>query len=55
MLNDPLHDTEVVHHLHEGNEKDDSTQNTGEEPVLLDDGLLIEEEDGPDFGLVQKV
>ena len=55
MPNDPLHDTEVVHHLHEGNEEDDSSQDTSEEPVLGDHGLLIEEEDGTDFGLLQKV
>ena len=55
MLDDPLHDTEVVHHLHKGNEEDDGSQDTGEEPVLGDDGILIEEEDGTDFGLLQEV
>ena len=55
MFNDPLHDTEVVHHLHKGNEENDSSQNTGEEPVLVDDGLLVEKEDGTDFGLLQEV
>jgi hypothetical protein len=55
VLDDPLHDAEVVHHLHKSNEEDDSTQNTGKEPVLVDDGLPIEEEDGTDFGLVQEV
>ena len=55
MLNDPLHDTEVVHHLHKGNEEDDGGQNASEEPVLGDDGVLIKEEDGTDFGLLQKV
>lgn len=55
VLDDPLHDTEVIHHLHEGNEEDDSRQNTSEEPVPCDDGVLIEEEDGTDFGLLQEV
>lgn len=55
MLDNPLHDTKVVHHLHKGNKKDDSTQNTGEEPVLFDHGLLIEKEDSTDLGLFQKV
>ena len=54
MLDDPLHDTEVVHHLHKGNEEDDSTQNANKEPVLVD-GIFIEEESGTDFGLVQEV
>jgi hypothetical protein len=41
--------------LHKGNEEDDSSQNTGEEPVLVYDGLHIEEEDGTNFGLLQEV
>lgn len=53
--NDPLHDTEVVHHLHECNEKDDGAQNVGEEPGFIDDGVLIEEEDGADMGFLQEV
>ena len=55
MLDDPLHDTKVVHHLHKGNEEDDGSQNASEEPVLGDDRVLIEEENGTDFGLLQKV
>lgn len=55
MLDDPLHHTEVVHHLHKGNEEDDGSQNASEEPVFGDDGILIKEEDGTDFGLLQKV
>jgi hypothetical protein len=55
ILKEPLHDTKVVHHLHKGDEKDDGTQNVGEEPALIDNGILIEEEDGTDSGLLQEV
>ena len=55
MLDNPLHDTEIVHHLDKGNEEDDSSQNSGKEPVLGDDRILIEEENGTDFGLLQEV
>jgi len=55
MPDNPLHDAEVVHHLHKGNEEDDSTQNASKEPVLGDDGVLIKEENGTDFGFVQEV
>ena len=55
MFNDPLHDTEVVHHLDKSNEEDNGGQNTSKEPVLVDDGLLIEKEDGTNFGLLQEV
>jgi hypothetical protein len=54
MLDDPLHDTEVVQHLYEGNKKDDGAQNTSEEPVLVD-GVLVEEEGCADLGLPQEV
>ena len=54
MLYDPLHDTKVVQHLYEGNEKDDSAQNTSEEPVLID-GVLVEEESCTNLGLPQEV
>ena len=52
MLNEPLHDTQVVHHLHECNEEDDCAQNVGEEPELVEDGVLIEEENSPDPGFL---
>ena len=55
MLDDPLHDAKVVHHLDKGDEEDDSSQNVGEEPLLLEDGFLIEEEGGTNFGLFQEV
>ena len=55
VLNDPLHDAEVIHHLHKGDEEDDGTQNTSKKPVLVDDGLPVEEEDGANFGLIQEV
>ena len=55
VLNDPLHDTEVVHHLNKGDEEDDSTQNIGEEPTLIGNSVLIEEEDGADLGFLQEV
>ena len=55
MFDDPLHDAEVIHHLHKGDEKDDSSQNSGKEPVFRDDGFHIEEENGADLGLCQKV
>lgn len=55
VLDDPLHDTEVVHHLYKGNEEDDSTQNDGKEPVLVGDGILIEEENSTNCGLLQEV
>ena len=55
VFNDPLHNTEVVHHLHEGNEKHDSAQYAGEEPALGDHDILIEEEDGADTGFLQEV
>ena len=55
MLNDPLHDTEIVHHLHKSDEENDSTQDTSEEPAFVDYGVLIEEEDGADVGFLQEV
>ena len=55
MFNDPLHDAKVVHHLHKSNEEDDGTQDAGEEPALVDNGVLIEEKDGADLGLLQEV
>ena len=54
MLDDPLHDTKVVHHLYKGDEEDDSAKNIDEEPVLVD-GVLIEEEGCTDLGLLQEV
>ena len=55
MLNEPLHDTKVEHHLHEGNEENYGAQNTSEEPGLCDDGVLIEKEDGANSGFLQEV
>ena len=55
VFDDPLHDAEVVHHLHKGNEEDDCAQNSGKEPVPREDDVLIEEENGADLGLFQKV
>ena len=55
VFDDPLHDAKVVHHLNEGNEEDDSTQDTGEEPAFVYNGILIEEEDSTDVGLLQEV
>jgi hypothetical protein len=55
MLNDPLHDTKVVHHLHKGDEKYDSAQNVGKEPGFVDHCILIEKEDGTDVGFLQEV
>ena len=40
--------------MYEGNEKDDSAQNTSEEPVFID-GVLVEEEGRTDLGLPQEV
>lgn len=55
MLDDPLHDTKVVHHLHEGNEEYDGTQHTGKEPVFRNNGLFIEEENGTNLRLLQEI
>ena len=55
ILDYPLHDTQVEHHLHEGNEEDYGSQNVGEKPLLIDDGVFIEEEYGTGSGLLQKV
>ena len=54
VLDDPLHDTKVVHHLHKGNEEDDGTQNASEKPALID-GVLVKEKDGTDSGFLQEV
>ena len=55
MFDDPLHDTEVVHHLHKGDEEDDGSQNIGKEPLLFEDGIRVEEENGTDSGFLQEV
>lgn len=55
MLNDPLHDPKVVQHLNEGDEENDGTQNTGEEPVFGDYGVLVKEENCTDVGLLQEI
>ena len=55
MPEDPLHDTQVVHHLHKGNEVDNGGQNVGKKPGLVYDGVFIKEEYGANSGLLQKV
>ena len=54
MFDDPLHYTEVVHHLHKRDEKDDCTQDVGEEPAFVD-GLFVEEEGCTDSRFLQEV
>lgn len=55
VLDDPLHDAKVVHHLHEGDEEYNCTQNTGKEPVFRNNGVFIKEENGADLRLLQEI
>jgi hypothetical protein len=55
ISDDPLHDAKVVQHLDEGDEKDDGTQDSDEKPLLVDDGVFIEEEDRAYVGFLQEV
>jgi hypothetical protein len=41
--------------LYEGDEEDYGSQNVGEKPLLIDDGVLIEEECSTGSGLLQKI
>ncbi len=54
ILQDPLHNAEIVHHLHEGDEKDDGGQRVDEEPVL-GDCVGIEEECSTVVGTLKEV
>jgi hypothetical protein len=54
VFNDPLHDAQVVAHLHERNEEDNRGEGVNEEPVFTN-GLFVKEELSASKSLVKEV
>lgn len=55
MLDYPLHDTEIVKHLHACNKENDDGEHIDEEPVLCFDSILVKEKGSTDETLVREI
>lgn len=52
--NNPLHDAQVIHHLHKSNEENDRRKYINKEPEFVD-RILVEEEDSSEQSLMQEI